>query len=134
VCRRQQPRLLLMGQEDGQPPCPVWLQQKVDELAATKPTGWMPSGRGTGAGYGLPQTYGITTFGTDEGMARAHNEWDSYGYSRLVGLYGTYSKTDAQMRQILRVAANRKPVATAGWKWVTTSDAEWDHIASILPE
>lgn len=86
------------------------------------------------ATYGLPQTYGVTTFGTDEGMERALNEWRGYGYQRLVNLYGTYSKTDAQMRQLLNVVARTNPVATAGWKWGTTSDPEWDHINNILPE
>jgi len=84
--------------------------------------------------YGLPQTYGVTTFGTNEQMQRAHNEWLAYGFPYQVQLYGTYGKTDAEMRQILTVCAAMDPFATAGWKWGTTSDVEWGHIDAILPE
>lgn len=86
------------------------------------------------APYGLPQTYGVTTFGTVEGYNRAHYEWETYGFKQLVHLYGTYDKTDAQMRQLLNVVASFKPASTAGWKWGSTSDPEWDHINNILPE
>jgi len=86
------------------------------------------------ATYGMPQSYGIGHFGTDEQMNRSHSEWHGYGYDFLVGLYGTYSKTNNEMQQILRVVANRNPFATAGWKWGTTSDVEWEHITNILPE
>jgi len=86
------------------------------------------------ATYGMPQTYGVTTFGTTEGYGRARDEWDGYGYKFLAGLYGTYSKTNEQMQQILKVCASFNPFATAGWKWGTTSDAEWEHIGNLLPE
>ena len=86
------------------------------------------------ASYAMPQTYGVSTFGTTEGYGRARDEWHEYGYSRLIGLYGTYDKTDSQMRQILNVCASFKPPATAGWKWGTTSDPEWEHITNILPD
>ena len=66
-------------------------------------------------------------------MSRAHEEWLKYGFRHQVQLYGTYSKTDEQMRQILRVCAAMDPFATAGWKWGTTSDVEWGHIDAILP-
>lgn len=85
------------------------------------------------ATYGLPQTYGVTTFG-DEGFSRAWSEWQKYGFKNLVGLYGTYDKSDSQMRQLLTTCAAMKPTATAGWKWETTEDSEWDHIANILPK
>jgi hypothetical protein len=84
------------------------------------------------APYGLPQTYGETNFG-GEGYARAWSEWNTYGYKFLVGLYGTYSHDDSQMRAILSACAGMNPMATAGWKWGTTSDVEWEHIDNILP-
>ena len=86
----------------------------------------------TRATYAMPQTYGVQTFGTLEGYSRARDEWLAYGYRTLVGLYGTYSKTDAQMRQLLTVAASFDPAATCGWKWATTSDAEWEHVRNTL--
>lgn len=116
-------------------------------LHAAFPGGWGVSSYGapwyhrsfpfsefSSATYGLPQTYGITTFGTEEGYGRALSEWKGYGFRHLVNLYGTYSKTDSQMRQLLSVCASFGPKATAGWKWGSTSDVEWDHISAILPK
>jgi len=85
------------------------------------------------ATYGLPQTYSTAPFGTVEKMTRALDEWRAYGFSYLVNLYGTYSKTDEEMRHYLEVVKAMNPVATAGWKWGATSDPEWDHIDNILP-
>jgi hypothetical protein len=85
------------------------------------------------ADYGLPQTYSTAPFGTVEKMTRAMDEWRAYGYLYLVNLYGTYSKTDEEMRAYLEVVKAMSPVATAGWKWGATSDPEWDYIDNILP-
>lgn len=84
------------------------------------------------ATYGLPQTYTAASFG-DSNYDRAWTEWKGYGYKYLVGLYGTYNHDDSQMRQILTNCAAMTPMATAGWKWGTTSDVEWEHIDNILP-
>ena len=86
------------------------------------------------AHYGLPQTYSVEAFGGDGQMLRAWDEWHNHGYKNLVGLYGTYDKSDSQMRQILTTCAAMNPTATAGWKWGTTSESEWEHINNILPK
>jgi hypothetical protein len=82
------------------------------------------------ATYGLPQTYTPENFGTEEKYGRAIEEWHEYGYTHLVGLYGTYK---AETRVILTACASFPQFATAGWKWGTTSDVEWDEINNILP-
>jgi hypothetical protein len=86
------------------------------------------------AAYGLPQTYSTGPFGTEKKKTRAMDEWRAYGFNYLVNLYGTYSKTPDEMRAYLEVVKAMDPVATAGWKWATTSEVEWDYIANILPE
>jgi hypothetical protein len=83
------------------------------------------------ATFGLPQTYTPGNFGTEEKYGRARDEWAGYGFKFLVGLYGTYK---AETRVILTACASFEQFATAGWKWGTTSDVEWDEIDSILPE
>jgi len=86
------------------------------------------------AAYGIPQTYGVTSFGTKESYQRAWDEWMGYGFKYLVGAYGTYEKTDSELRQLLNVVASMAPPATIGWKWETTSDPEWEHIVNYLPK
>lgn len=86
------------------------------------------------AAYGIPQTYGVTSFGTKESYQRAWDEWAGYGFKYLVGAYGTYEKTDSELRQLLNVVASMNPPATIGWKWETTSDPEWEHIVNYLPK
>lgn len=83
------------------------------------------------ATYGLPQTYTAATFGSEENYNRSHDEWMDYGFNFLVGLYGTYKE---KTRTILTAAASLNPFATAGWKWGSTSEVEWDEIDSILPK
>jgi hypothetical protein len=83
--------------------------------------------------YGIPQTYGVTSFGTDESMKRAHDEWRKYGFPYLVGAYGTYDKTDGQFTQLMQVVANQNPPATIGWEWGKTGESEWEHIDTYLP-
>jgi len=83
------------------------------------------------APYGLPQTYSNFWLAVGK-LARAHDEWTNlYGFKRLLTLYGTYSKTSSELAALLAIIEKMKPRATAGWKWGSTSEVEWDLIAEM---
>lgn len=87
----------------------------------------------SGATYGMPQTYGIKSFGTEASYKRSHDEWTQAGFKHLLSLYGTYNKSPQEMEEMLLAVKSSNPSAMVGWKWGSTSEVEWDMIANMLP-
>jgi len=83
------------------------------------------------ATYGMGQTYTKYWLLNDR-MARSHKEWRAFGFRNLVTLYGTYSITASELSSLLQLVESMKTPATAGWKWGSTSEIEWDLIEGMI--
>jgi hypothetical protein len=87
----------------------------------------------SGADFSIPQTYDAKNNMGPGYPQRSYDEWRAKGHKHIIGGFGTFRKTTAQLEELLKNIWDTGVPGICGWKWETTSAQEFDTIGRMAP-